>query len=229
MAEQRTGKNISRQGTEIGKGFVKTKGFDKSVVCFMSLLKQIWEVSQKHKNFRMELDYDAEALNVEYRFYLPTTSESDCIEQEFSDDELIQATIRLPEKLTQKLQETGMALAKAPCHCDDFFVFPDDDNKRLVIAPTKENSVIDIEVEKAKELVRIIQYQIQEWGVSTMKTISKSYDLQAGGKLRMILELPDDVVKEMDKEKLRGILGNIAQCSHNFYLSAGNELNSKSS
>lgn len=44
-----------------------------------------------------------------------------------------------------------------------FFVFPDDDNKRLVIAPTKENSVIDIEVEKAKELVRIIQYQIQEW------------------------------------------------------------------
>ena len=36
-------------------------------------LKQIWELSQKHKNFRMELDYDAEALNVEYRFYLPET------------------------------------------------------------------------------------------------------------------------------------------------------------
>lgn len=86
MAEQRTDKNISGQGTEIGKGFVKTEGFDKSVVCFMSLLKQIWEMAQKHKNFRMELDYDAEALNVEYRFYLPTTSESDCIEQEFSDD-----------------------------------------------------------------------------------------------------------------------------------------------
>ncbi len=74
MAEQRTDKNISRQGTtEIGKGFAKTEGFDKSVVCFMSLLKQIWELSQKHKNFRMELDYDAEALNVEYRFYLPET------------------------------------------------------------------------------------------------------------------------------------------------------------
>ena len=62
-----------------------------------------------------------------------------------------------------------------------------------------------------------------------MSTISKSYDLKAGGKLRMTLEMPDDVVKDMNKEKLRGILGNIAQCSHNFYLSSGNELSSKSS
>ncbi len=83
--------------------------------------------------------------------------------QDFSGDELKQVTIRLPEKLTRKLQKTETALAKAPNRCNDFFVFPDDDNKRLVIAPSKENSVIDIEVEKAKELVRIIQYQIQEW------------------------------------------------------------------
>lgn len=57
-----------------------------------------------------------------------------------------------------------------------------------------------------------------------MTTIFKSYDLQAGGKLSMTLELPDDVVKEMDEKKLRGILGGIAERSRNFYLSTGNEL-----
>lgn len=84
-------KNINRDRKSdasknlIGKGFVKTEGFEKSVVFFMSLLRQIWEVSQKHKSFRLELDYDAEALNTRYRFYVPdATSGSDCIEKESS-------------------------------------------------------------------------------------------------------------------------------------------------
>lgn len=64
--------------------------------------------------------------------------------------------------------------------------------------------------------------------VRKMKTISKTYDL-GGAKLSMTLELSDDVAKEMDEKKLRDILGNIARSSRSFYLSAGNELNSKSS
>lgn len=69
----------------IAEGFVKTEGFEKSVVFLMSLMGQIWEVSQKYKSFRMELDYDAEALNTQYRFYLPSTiGESDCIEGELA-------------------------------------------------------------------------------------------------------------------------------------------------
>ena len=69
----------------IGKGFVKTEGFEKSVVFFMSLMSQIWEASQRHKSFRLELDYDAEALNTKYYFYAPDTIDgSDCTGEESS-------------------------------------------------------------------------------------------------------------------------------------------------
>lgn len=59
-----------------------------------------------------------------------------------------------------------------------------------------------------------------------MKVISKSYALYKG-KVEIKLELPDDVVEGMNKEKLRHILGCIAEKSRNFYLETGNELNSK--
>lgn len=59
-----------------------------------------------------------------------------------------------------------------------------------------------------------------------MKVISKSYALDKV-RLEIKLELPDDVMEEMNKEKLRNILGDIAEKSRNFYLEAGNELNSK--
>ena len=59
--------------------------------------------------------------------------------------------------------------------------------------------------------------------VRKLKTkFQKDYEVQ-GGNLRMTLVLSDP--KEMDKEKLRSILGDIAQKSRNFYLSAGEELN----
>lgn len=53
------------------KGFVKTEGFDKTVVFMASIMQQIWEVSQRSKSFRMELFYDAEALNTYYVFFHP--------------------------------------------------------------------------------------------------------------------------------------------------------------
>lgn len=75
-----------------------------------------------------------------------------------------QATICLPAELIQKIRrEAETSSTKAQHHCNDFFIFPDDANKRLIIAPTRENSVIDIEIEKARELAQIILYQIQEW------------------------------------------------------------------
>lgn len=69
----------------IGKGFVKTEGFEKSVVFFMSLMGQIWEASQRHKSFRLELDYDAEALNTRYRFYSGSEMEDGGNEKAASD------------------------------------------------------------------------------------------------------------------------------------------------
>lgn len=71
----------------VAQGFVKTEGFEKSVAFLMTLMQQIWEVSQKYKSFRMEMDYDAETLNTYYRFYVPDTiSGSNCSVQEFSTD-----------------------------------------------------------------------------------------------------------------------------------------------
>lgn len=62
----------------IAKAHVKTEGFEKSVVFLMSLMEQIWQVSNKCKSFRLELFYDAEALNTNYVFFAPTDqSESD--------------------------------------------------------------------------------------------------------------------------------------------------------
>lgn len=69
----------------VAKAFVKTEGFDESVVFFMSLLQQIWQISSKYKRFRMELFYDAESLNTNYVFFAPTDqSESDGKCPEFS-------------------------------------------------------------------------------------------------------------------------------------------------
>lgn len=57
-----------------------------------------------------------------------------------------------------------------------------------------------------------------------MKTkFAKVYNVQEGT-LKIVLELPDDT-GEMDKKKLRNILGDIASKSRNFYLWVGNELN----
>lgn len=69
----------------VGKGSVRTEGFDKSVAFLMSLMEQIWQVSQQHKSFRMELFYNAETLKTNYCFYAPTNrSVSDGIPPGFS-------------------------------------------------------------------------------------------------------------------------------------------------
>lgn len=71
--------NLARNNEElIAKCCVKTEGFEKAVVFLMSLMEQIWQVSNKYKRFRMELSYDAESLNTNYVFFAPTDqSESD--------------------------------------------------------------------------------------------------------------------------------------------------------
>lgn len=63
-------RDLARDGEELlSKGFVKTEGFDKSVVFLMSLTEEIYRIATKHKSFRMELFYDAETLNTNYCFF----------------------------------------------------------------------------------------------------------------------------------------------------------------
>lgn len=57
--------------------FVKTKGFEQTIAFEMSLTKLLWEAMQKKKNFRMVLEYDAEALNVNIDFEEVTASSND--------------------------------------------------------------------------------------------------------------------------------------------------------
>lgn len=54
--------------------FVKTKGFEKTVAFQMSLSSLLWEAMQEKKNFRMVLEYDAEAQNVNIDFEDATSS-----------------------------------------------------------------------------------------------------------------------------------------------------------
>ncbi len=66
-------KGLAREGEElVAKGMVKTEGFEKAVVFWMNLMETIWKVSNEHKNFRMELFYNAETLNTDYCFFAPT-------------------------------------------------------------------------------------------------------------------------------------------------------------
>ena len=64
---------LARAGEEVvGKGSIMTEDFEKSVVCLMSLMEQIWQVGQKRQSFRMELYFNAETLQTNYCFFAPT-------------------------------------------------------------------------------------------------------------------------------------------------------------
>lgn len=77
---------LAREGEHlVSKGFVKTQGFEETIVFVMSLTKEIWNIAQQHKGFRMELFYNAETLNTNYCFFATTGKcELDCIDQEHS-------------------------------------------------------------------------------------------------------------------------------------------------
>lgn len=58
------------------KAIVKTEGFEKTVIFMSELMRQFYLMAARHKSFRMELFYDAEALNVDYCFFVPKEPES---------------------------------------------------------------------------------------------------------------------------------------------------------
>ncbi|MFG6384713.1 MAG: hypothetical protein K1V96_10715 [Lachnospiraceae bacterium] len=66
-------KKLARDDEEfIGKGAVDTNGFNQVVAFFMCLTERIWQITQKHQSFRMELCYDAKTLKTNYCFFVPT-------------------------------------------------------------------------------------------------------------------------------------------------------------
>lgn len=67
-------KSLAKSGEELeSKGFVKTEGFEKAIVLWMEMTKEIYRMMSENKSFRMELIYDAKALNVNYYFLVRTS------------------------------------------------------------------------------------------------------------------------------------------------------------
>ncbi len=62
---------------------IETESFEKTIVNLMEIAHQMWEISNEHRSFRMELFYNAETSRVNYYFFVPSDkSGSDCSRQE---------------------------------------------------------------------------------------------------------------------------------------------------
>ena len=67
-------RKMARAGEKLEcKGSVKTEGFDQTIVFMMTLMQILCNSACKYKKFRMELNYDAESLNVNYCIYTPNS------------------------------------------------------------------------------------------------------------------------------------------------------------
>lgn len=52
------------------EGFIKTEGFEKTVAAF-SLAEKLFKIMEEKKSFRLEVIYDAKALNTSYCIFVP--------------------------------------------------------------------------------------------------------------------------------------------------------------
>ena len=59
-------------------GFVKTASFERTIAFLAMLTEILTEAASKYKSFRVELEYDAEALNTYYAVSVPMQSDGDC-------------------------------------------------------------------------------------------------------------------------------------------------------
>jgi hypothetical protein len=64
--------NVNTDEGWVGRGFVKTAGFESAMQFISSLTTEMCGIMRTHKSFHMELDYDAEALDTKYFFYAPS-------------------------------------------------------------------------------------------------------------------------------------------------------------
>lgn len=88
FTQEDAGKLVRDDEVLMGTGDVRTEGFEKTVAFLMTLMEQIWQVTQKNKSFRMELFFDAETLKTNYCFFAPTDkSASDDIHSGFSGNQ----------------------------------------------------------------------------------------------------------------------------------------------
>ena len=79
----------AREGEEPAmEGSIKTEALQYAITVSMTMAETIFEVMNNHKQFRMELVFDAESCSAKYCFFTPVNDkcESDDSNQEFQQD-----------------------------------------------------------------------------------------------------------------------------------------------
>ena len=125
---------------------VNIDGFQKAVVLLSRWTEMIMSELFKKRSFRIEITYNAEARKTDFAIYTP----KECASDEASFDETIDDAEK--ESIEKAVQDEP-----TPQEFDDYFVIPDQGNRKVIIAPPDGTFLLKLSKEKSCLLAGIIQ------------------------------------------------------------------------
>lgn len=120
---------------------VNMDGFQKAVVLLSRWTEMIMSELFKKRSFRIEITYNAEARKTDFAIYTP----KECASDETIDD-------AEKESIEKAVQDEP-----TPQEFDDYFVIPDQGNRKVIIAPPDGTFLLKLSKEKSCLLAGIIQ------------------------------------------------------------------------
>lgn len=120
---------------------VNMDGFQKTVVLLSRWTEMIMSELFKKRSFRIEITYNAEARKTDFAIYTP---------KECASDETI-------DNAEKESMEKAVQDEPTPQEFDDYFVILDQENRKVIISPTKGAFQLNLSKEKACLLAGIIQ------------------------------------------------------------------------
>lgn len=120
---------------------VNMDGFQKAVVLLSRWTEMIMSELFKKRSFRIEITYNAEARKTDFAIYTP----KECASDETIDD-------AEKESIEKAVQDEP-----TPQEFDDYFVIPDQGNRKVIIAPPDGTFLLKLLKEKSCLLAGIIQ------------------------------------------------------------------------
>lgn len=101
---QEEAEKLVKEGEKLGaQGFVKTCGFEHSMAFLMQFAEAVCKTASEHKRFRMELMYDADALNTDYVFFVPEESMPDGSPQGLTLEKIDQLAEKFYDRVMEKM------------------------------------------------------------------------------------------------------------------------------
>ena len=125
---------------------VNMDGFQKAVVLLSRWTEMIMSELFKKRSFRIEITYNTEARKTDFAIYTP----KECASDEASFDETIDDAEK--ESIEKAVQDEP-----TPQEFDDYFVIPDQGNRKVIIAPPDGTFLLKLSKEKSCLLAGIIQ------------------------------------------------------------------------